>query len=480
MKRRAADRHGVAICTRRGIRLSIALLVMLGVTAGAAALLSRSQEHNERELEQRFAARTELAAGFVSTWTEQLMQREHDAARAELTDGAGSFDAVVNSFGFPAALLLDEQGRVLAVKPSNPQLLGTEIASKYPHLQAALRGVRAVSPVVPSAVTGEPIVAFAVPFQTPSGRRVFSGAHALRRTPLTSYLDGLTSLPGSRVHLVDEAGQILTNSGPADPHAHLSASQPLVADAASDRTTGVAGRSFFVASAVSGTPWRMVTTVPATTLLHPAQGPARYMPWVILALLVITAFGVCVLMFRLLRGRDHLNAMNVRLDLLAQTDVLTGVRNRRSTTSEMARLYERMQTSAQPLAVLMVDVDHFKRINDTFGHCAGDAVLIEVAARLRRALRDGDVIGRWGGEEFVIVLPNTDNGTAADVSDRIRASVSGATISAGGGGDDITVTVSVGSASSLTSPPEVLVAAADRALYLAKHEGRNRVRAAVC
>ena len=480
MKLRRTDRGQAAALGGRRLRLCLALMVMLALTAGSAASLWNSQERNQGQIEQRFVARTDLAADFVATYAEQLMQREHDAALATLAASGESFDAVVASFGFPAALLIDDRRRVLAVAPSKPDIIGTDLVGRYPHLQTALAGQRAVSPVVPSAATGEPIVAFAVPFETLSGRRVFSGAYALRRTPLKSYLDALTSLPGAHVYLVDQAGEILTNAGPIDQIGQLSAVQPQVASAAPHRAAGVAGESFFVVSPVAGTPWRVITTVPTSALLAPVQGPARYVPWIVLVLLVGTAFGICALMYRLLQNRDHLSVANERLDTLARTDVLTGVRNRRATTTEAARLFDRMQRERQALAVLMIDVDHFKRVNDTFGHAAGDAVLIEVATRLRCTLRTHDIIGRWGGEEFVVLLPNTDHTAAAAIANRLRSAVAEVTIAAGSGGDDITVTVSVGSASSLKSGPEVLFAAADRALYLAKNEGRNLVRTAAC
>lgn len=480
MKRSRSDRD-LAVDSGRGrLRLCVAVLVMLSVTGGSAAMLWTSQNRNQGQLEQRFVDRTELAAEFVATYVEQLMQREHDAALATLVGSPEPFDAVVASFDFPAALLIDAQGRVLAVAPNKPDIVGTQLGAKYPHLQSALNGQRAVSPVVPSAATGEPVVGFAVPFETASGRRVFSGAYALRRTPLKSYLNALTSLPGARVYLVDEAGQVLTNAGSIDQVGEFAALQPQIAQAESGRSAGVAGSSFFVSKPVGGTPWRVVTTVPTPSLLAPVQGPARYVPWVILSLLVLAASGICVLTYRLLQGRDHLNAVNGRLDVLAQTDVLTGVRNRRATTAEVGRLFDQMQREAMPLAVLMVDVDHFKRVNDTFGHAAGDAVLIEVAGRLSRSLRANDIIGRWGGEEFVVLLPHADHATATAVANRLRAAVAEATIPAGSGGDDINVTVSIGSASSLTLRPEGLLAAADRALYVAKDDGRNLVRAAAC
>jgi diguanylate cyclase (GGDEF)-like protein len=123
----------------------------------------------------------------------------------------------------------------------------------------------------------------------------------------------------------------------------------------------------------------------------------------------------------------------------------------------------------------MIDVDHFKRINDTFGHASGDKTLVTVVDRLTSSLRQGDLLGRWGGEEFLVVLPRTDLFAARLVADRLREAVGAAPVPVGNGGDEISVTVSIGVAASLERSPEALLLTADRALYTAKAAGRDRV-----
>jgi diguanylate cyclase (GGDEF)-like protein len=129
-----------------------------------------------------------------------------------------------------------------------------------------------------------------------------------------------------------------------------------------------------------------------------------------------------------------------------------------------------------PLSVAMVDVDKFKLVNDVHGHQSGDAVLAEVAARIRASLRDFDVVGRYGGEEFLIVLGNCPNDVAATVCERVRAKVAASPI-AGSDGAAIPVTVSLGVAhyGGQLMSGEALIGVADKALYVAKESGRNRV-----
>jgi two-component system cell cycle response regulator len=162
---------------------------------------------------------------------------------------------------------------------------------------------------------------------------------------------------------------------------------------------------------------------------------------------------------------------------LAVTDALTGLYNRRHMDTQVAALVDSAANRGTPLSVLAVDVDHFKSVNDSHGHDAGDRVLQELAARIRKNTRSLDLAFRTGGEEFVIVLPSTDRAVALKVAERLRRSVSAKPFNAGARAGPLPVTISVGIAS-LESPNdtlEELLKRADLALYRAKREGRNRV-----
>jgi diguanylate cyclase (GGDEF)-like protein/PAS domain S-box-containing protein len=159
----------------------------------------------------------------------------------------------------------------------------------------------------------------------------------------------------------------------------------------------------------------------------------------------------------------------------ATTDELTGARNRRSLLETARREFSRATRYGHPLAVLMLDIDHFKRINDSHGHDVGDQVLKAVADAFRRELRDSDVLGRLGGEEFGVILPNTSGEGAAAVGERLRARVDAMRLSGDWGGD-ITPKVSVGVACVQGAGRiEEVIKRADQALYAAKAAGRNRV-----
>ena len=463
----------------------VVALVLVSLTSGACVLLAHSQADGREELEARFAARGLLAADFTSAFVAQLTERERVVAAATLggEDPQVPFDAAVAAFGFQAALLLDADGRALAISPGAPALLGTRIGVQRPHLRSALAGVPAVSSVVSSAITDELVVAFAVPFQTPGGRRVLSGAFVTGETPLRAYLDGLSSLKGYRALIVDDSGRIVSASGGASAGATLSQEAPALAAALTDRPEGTvqvgSGRDFFDTHMVAGTPWRLLTVVPLDVLLQPVSGAARVLPWVILAALVVAAGVAFWLALRLVDGRRRLQAANARLDDLANVDGLTGVANRRQTASVLDVELARAAVAEGHVGVLLLDVDHFKRVNDTFGHAFGDTVLREVAARLSVALREGDLLGRWGGEEFLVVLPGAERSEARAVAERLREVISSRPFAVGTG-DEIDVTVSVGVASTTRGDREAVVHQADRALYAAKGAGRNLVIAAAC
>jgi len=168
---------------------------------------------------------------------------------------------------------------------------------------------------------------------------------------------------------------------------------------------------------------------------------------------------------------------------LAATDPLTGLYNRRYAMTHAARILREASAAGRPVAVLVGDLDHFKRINDIHGHAAGDTVLMEVAARLRANLRGADVLARLGGEEFLIVMPETDVARAGPAAARICQCIGETPVVIDGGLKSVAVTMSIGVAAMLPGDDaaetvEALIARADRALYAAKAAGRNQITVA--
>lgn len=174
------------------------------------------------------------------------------------------------------------------------------------------------------------------------------------------------------------------------------------------------------------------------------------------------------------RLQDELRALNEDLSRLANTDNLTGLANRRSLDDELVRLSARADRHGGTLSVLLVDVDNFKDVNDLHGHHVGDDALVALAARLTERLRAEDLVGRWGGEEFLVLAPDVGRAGAATLADALRAHVSVRPLPTGAG--PIPFTVSVGWAFRQPGEtPEDLLRRADNALYAAKGAGRDRV-----
>jgi two-component system cell cycle response regulator len=168
---------------------------------------------------------------------------------------------------------------------------------------------------------------------------------------------------------------------------------------------------------------------------------------------------------------------NVQLSLeMAITDPLTGLHNRRYMASHLDTLMK-SACPAKPISFLIMDIDHFKAVNDTHGHDVGDEVLREFANRISANVRGIDLACRHGGEEFVVVMPDTDAGFAFAVAERLRQSIEATPIKISRAPGALNITVSIGIASSTGAPdvPEQLLRRADQALYRAKREGRNRV-----
>ena len=164
---------------------------------------------------------------------------------------------------------------------------------------------------------------------------------------------------------------------------------------------------------------------------------------------------------------------------LAATDSLTGLHNRRS-LFELGRIeFARAHRMNRPFSCMMLDIDHFKEINDNYGHQVGDQVLHEFAQRCQRLVREVDLVGRYGGEEILIFLPETDSDTAMQVAERLRASIETTPIRISELELNITVSIGVSRKDENTLEMETLISRADQALYIAKHKGRNRVAISV-
>lgn len=179
-----------------------------------------------------------------------------------------------------------------------------------------------------------------------------------------------------------------------------------------------------------------------------------------------------------LRAASRLVRMQKQFRHMAETDALTGAANRRAFMHYLEAQAERAQRQDVPASVVMIDLDHFKRINDTYGHAAGDVVLVQTVRTVQACLRERDMLGRLGGEEFAVVLPGASATAAVDAAERLRQAIARLDIRADNG-ESVPVTASLGVASTELScgleTAESLLQSADEALYEAKETGRNRV-----
>jgi diguanylate cyclase (GGDEF)-like protein len=469
----------------RAGRAGVAAVAVVAV-AGIAIALTAAQAQGRNDEQATFQVRAEIASRFVATYVAELLLNEQVTATVQLggiPPSSTAFQAVNDAFGFEAVVLLDRNGDVLAVDPPSPKLLGTNISHRYPHLASAVAGHPAVSNLTLSAALGIPVVAFATPFPAINGvRRVYSGAYEVAATPLTDYLANAIPYPGHQAYLIDALGNIVTSSPIlSDSTIHsLKTVDPGLGSAIAVESHGLVSEqnpTYFAMQPVPGTPWRVVVTVPTASLFSAISGATLWLPWVLYALFSVGLATGLLFFFRYLDGRDDVDRLNLDLDRLSRIDSLTGLFNRRHLDEQLTRLLSTARRRQEPLSVLLIDVDHFKRVNDTAGHSGGDRALQETARRLSEAVRAGDVVGRWGGEEFLVLLPNTDPTPARILAERLRVAVSATPVDVGD--KSVTITISIGVACGISTADADLVKAADDAMYESKRLGRNRVTAAL-
>ena len=226
--------------------------------------------------------------------------------------------------------------------------------------------------------------------------------------------------------------------------------------------------------------WGMLETCAIVTavelLIHNAEHSERLLyyglPLSMVAAAILVALGVAD---RLREQRAALSDAERR----AQTDPLTGVLNRRSLIERLDAACLRARARELPIALLFIDLDHFKEINDSYGHAAGDACLSAVIDPIQAELRQSDVIGRYGGEEFVVILSSADITAARPIAERIRNRVAEVRIEGFGAPIRLTCSIGVATSDTLGVWGEHLIAQADAAVYAAKRSGRNRVQVAI-
>ncbi len=179
-------------------------------------------------------------------------------------------------------------------------------------------------------------------------------------------------------------------------------------------------------------------------------------------------------------AEEELKAAKKYADELAQKDELTGLKNRRAFFEQGHRIFQQAKRFHHPVSLIMMDIDHFKSINDRYGHSIGDKVLRAVAEPLQRLVREIDIVARMGGEEFAFVLPETGLEDAANLAERLRSEIEDLVVTNNANEMKITASFGVVNCKGGEKNIEALLTAADDALYVAKRKGRNQVKTCYC
>jgi diguanylate cyclase (GGDEF)-like protein len=432
----------------------LVVLAWLALMVAGGWLLASSQASSRRGMASRLDARTKYAATFISIYAHDLLARERSAAHSWLATGAvdrGTLGRVASALGLRGAVLLDGHGRAIAGLSGAARTTGELLARRYSEFAAT--GPGEASRISLVEVRHMPLITFAVGYRSASGSRVLAGAYPVAGTVLPSALDHVLSTRGWQAFLTDSTGARLAAGRPGPPPAEAVSFQ----------------------AAVAGTPWRIVVNDPQSQLYGFLNGPGRWMGWLALAGLTVAGLAIILLIGGLARQRSRLTALNGELGRLAAVDPLTGLRNRRAIEEFLHDALSAARRHEQSLSLLVVDVDHFKTFNDRLGHRSGDAVLAHTARALEGAVRAEDAIGRWGGEEFLVVLPGTDEEGAVRATERLRAALA-ADQPCEAAEHGLPVTVTIGVAEWRQEDMAELISRADGALYRGKAAGRDTAK----
>jgi diguanylate cyclase (GGDEF)-like protein/putative nucleotidyltransferase with HDIG domain len=487
---------------RTSSRLALAcatLGVMLAVL-GAALVASRRSTEQAR-LDRTLATTAGEKAALVDTELERVRALALITARippfAELYADAGSRAAAIAAVAGPRREInnaltylwqlypnrfvevgyVDRRGaenaRVVRGAAQSPKALLKDVRAWPSFIQGARTppGSATITAPFASPTAGVPVIAATAPVVVDGKIRAWVElelATAALRHALTSDVQG-----GVGVQIVNRAGTTMADVG----RGFTAPRTDLRAGLASDGRLRVAVRRVPESSVASG-PWFVVTAARSPSTISLAVAPAQAAILALALALLLAAF-VGLRRARAIAAEELAAEQRARADAerLSRIDPLTGLFNRRHAMETVEHELARSGRQGTAVGILIFDVDRFKRINDAHGHASGDAVLVEVARRLRAGVREWDVVARVGGEEFCVIAPGLETEEAvAELGDRLRQAVADRAI-ATGDGIALRVTISAGAVLVCDGEgsAEHALDCADRALYAAKRRGRNRI-----
>ncbi len=436
-----------------------AIVIVAALLGGLATAIVASRAQEQATLTDRFALRVEYSADFVGGSLSSLTQRARHGG-----------DALPRRRSVPGEA--GDRLRRLRLRPLRHRARRHRRGGLGPPSRAhRARGDPGRAALVddgirawgwPSGPAGAH-VALSVSFGPPSAQQTLVAALPLAETPVVGFLHHVVTSPRAEVLLAAASGSLITASPPVRGTTIAGYSARLAAGAHHATSGSFADHGptmRFTSAAVPGTGWRLLVAEPNSVLYAAAGGLEAIVAWIVFALLAILAGALLAMFLRMLGTRQAMQDSFAKMELEASTDPLTGVANRR----QLEAVLRRLAKGSEPYSVLMIDLDDFKQVNDRYGHAAGDRVLRQLAELLSRTFRDGDVFGRWGGDEFLAVLPGAGALDAAELAARLqhaarelRSLVPKHTP---------VPRMTIGTATS--GPGSDVVAAADRALYQAK------------
>jgi diguanylate cyclase (GGDEF)-like protein len=380
-------------------------------------------------------------------------------------------------------LVLDAQGNVF-FDDAEDDVSATNFADRdyfRAHKENPNAGVYVSRPFVSRLASAAPAIGISQRLNAPDGSFAGVVVASIRLTYFQQLFERVKLPPGGIIRLTRSDGTVILRYPSTDGRGNMGDSvspdpSPPQSAGADDgwwvETSRLDGKRRLLRTAyVKGFPLSVTVGLSERKLFGGWYLRAAITLALTLTVSLLLALTVSALATSLRRSRE----MERQLERIAITDALTGLPNRRALDLTLEVEMQRSRREQRELAVLMIDIDHFKRVNDTHGHAMGDVVLVEVAHRVQRAAcRPADFVCRYGGEEFVVVLPETPSAGAELVAERIRAGVAANAIVTHGLAIEITVSVGIAVQRADDGPGE-LIARSDTALYTAKRAGRNRV-----
>jgi diguanylate cyclase (GGDEF)-like protein len=514
------------------VRTTILTLAVLATLIPALATSAISYRQNRRairaKLDEQLTAASGQAAREMSLW---LKERLYDLrvfassyyvtenvdgsspqSRRRLADYLGSVKE--RSPAYDELMVVATDLRPVATSARNPGQL--HFAGAW--LQQARLADQVLGELIRADSAGPATMDIAVPIQSPTGRFLGALVGRLNFRGIEQLLRQRADGRQDRIAILQPGGQVVASAGgrsaalPPETLRQLERADSTAVSYRSPDGVAVVG----ALAPVPGSEWSAVDEIPASIAFRDMRRLRNTTALLVVALLAVVGSLAYILGLLIVRPLDRLTLAADRvaegdldvgvpasgggelsrltavfndmvrrlregraeLERLSVTDELTGLANRRRLMVELERELRRSDRHEHPFSILMLDVDRFKRFNDTWGHPAGDVVLNRLAHTLKECVRDVDTVARYGGEEFMVILPETPAAEAARVAERIRASTERDRFTPEGGAEETHITVSVGYAvfPEHARTPQAMIEAADQALYRAKDAGRNRVK----